>query len=147
MYQVVEKSQLITGRTPKRRHEGVQRQKNRYLPGLSDSFLETFFTLRISLHKACNSGNDSSQGIAGISSSASESSTSSRETANPNTLELAHYREQQPKLGQSAPASHSIPDSKFTSQQKLNQGQVLKTIKSSCQNTDPSKHVPKKTNH
>ena len=46
MYQVVEKSQLITGRTPKRRHEGVQRQKSRYLPGLSDSFLETFFTLR-----------------------------------------------------------------------------------------------------
>ena len=52
MYQVVEKSQLITGRTPKRRHEGVQRQKSRYLPGLSDSFLETFFTLRTSLHKA-----------------------------------------------------------------------------------------------
>ena len=46
MYQVVEKSQLITGRTPKRRHEGVQRQKSRYLPGLSDSFLETFSRLR-----------------------------------------------------------------------------------------------------
>ena len=46
MYQVVEKSQLITGRTPKRRHEGVQRQKSRYLPGHSDSFLETFFTFR-----------------------------------------------------------------------------------------------------
>ena len=33
-----------------------------------------------------------------------------REMANPNALESAHYREQQPKLGQSAPAAHSIPD-------------------------------------
>ena len=147
MYQVVEKSQLITGRTPKRRDQGVQCQKSRYLPVLSDSFLETFFTLRISLHKACNYGKDSSQGIEGISSPASESSTSPRETANPDALEPAHYREQQPKLDQSTPAAYSIPDSKFTSQQKLNQGQVLKTIKSSCQKADPSKHVPKKPNH
>ena len=55
-------------------------------------------------------GKDASQGIEGISSPASESSTSPRETRNPDEHEPAHYREQQRKLGQSATAAHSIPD-------------------------------------